>query len=59
MREENQVGWVQALSYEKSFCVLALEKKGTPSPHAFFFFVKLEGAFCLINSPEIHLGFDW
>lgn len=24
-----------------------------------FFFVKLEGAFCLINSPEIHLGFDW
>ena len=43
---------------------MALEKKETPSPHVFFVVVvvvvvKLEGVFCLINSPEILFGFDW
>ena len=43
---------------------LGFGKKRNTQPSWFFFFVvvvvvKLEGVFCLINSPEILFGFDW
>lgn len=51
------MGGFQLFNMRKAFVSLLWEGKETPS--LLVFFLKLEGAFCLVNSLEIHLGFDW